>query len=179
MPPYPVKAVANYFLKLAERDGKQLTPMQLQKLVYFAHGWHLALRGQPLVDEHPEAWTYGPVFPSLYHAFKLFGGGPIPRPATEYRLEVNPKTGRQTVFNVVTPSLDDIHGDEDVEYSKRVIERVWSVYGSWSGVQLSQLTHEPQSPWYATRQLNPDRTGTDIPDDEIRDYFSKKVGQKA
>src|SRR5690349_3562636 len=32
---FPVKAVANKFLELARNDGVQLSPMKLQKLVYY------------------------------------------------------------------------------------------------------------------------------------------------
>lgn len=64
MPPYKAKAAANYCLDLAEEEGKRLDPMQIQKLVYFAHGWYLALTGEPLVEEHPEAWAYGRSFPA-------------------------------------------------------------------------------------------------------------------
>jgi uncharacterized phage-associated protein len=177
--PYPVKAVANYFLDLAEKEGKKLTPMQLQKLVYFAHGWYLALTEKPLVDEHPEAWPYGPVFPSLYHAFKEYGGGPIQGRALEYSLDVNPATGRRTIFRATTPSLDDDPVPESREYSKSVVKRVWDVYGSWTGLQLSQLSHLSDGPWEATRRANPDRKGSDIADDQIREYFLKKARQTA
>jgi uncharacterized phage-associated protein len=54
--PFDSKAVANEFLKLAEQDGVKLSPMKLLKLVYFAHGWHLALKGEPLLNERVEAW---------------------------------------------------------------------------------------------------------------------------
>jgi uncharacterized phage-associated protein len=172
-------AVANYFLELAEKEGKQLTPMQVQKLVYFAHGWHLALTGRPLIEEQVEAWTYGPVIPALYHAFKEFGGGPIEGRATELRVDVNPATGRRTILRVVTPTLDNECEVADLEYIKSLVKRVWEVYGEWSAVQLSQMTHEPGGPWDVTHSQNPDRKGTDIADQVIREYFLKKVPHKS
>lgn len=152
--PYPASTVANYFLDLAEEEGKQLTPMQVQKLVYFAYGWYLALTGQILVEEQVEAWPYGPVFPRLYYALKQYGGGPI-----EGRVP-NPDSNSVTAIS---------------ESDKRILRRVWDVYGSWSAVQLSQLTHLPDGPWYNTRRQSLDRIGTDIPDSDIREYFLKKA----
>lgn len=175
MPPYPVKAVANYFLELAEADGKRLDPMQIQKLVYFAHGWYLALTGEPLVEEHPEAWAYGPVFPSLYHEFKRYGAGFIQGRATEWHLEIDPADGRLMDFRPIAITLDDDADEARREFAKEVLRRVWGVYGSWTAVQLSQLTHFPGGPWDVTRKANPGRKGTDIADPLIRDYFSKKA----
>ena len=83
--PCSSKAVANYFLDIAERDGKTLNPMKLQKLVYIAHGWHLAIRRRPLIRESVEAWKYGPVIADLYHEFKKFGNMPITERATEIK----------------------------------------------------------------------------------------------
>jgi uncharacterized phage-associated protein len=177
--PYPVKAVANFFLDLAAEAKKPITPMQIQKLVYFAHGWHLALTGRALVDEQVEAWPYGPVFPSLYHEFKKFGSGAITGRATELSLEVNPKTGKRTILRSSIPSLDDAPATPEREYAKAVIARVWEVYGSWTAVQLSQMTHVPDGPWDITRRENPDRTGTDIADRHIEQYFRRKVAQEA
>ena len=39
---YSVNSVANAFLHLARKDKKALTHMQLQKLCFFAHAFHLA-----------------------------------------------------------------------------------------------------------------------------------------
>ena len=58
--PYSAKAVANYFLARAKESGETLSPMKLQKLIYFAHGWHLAVFDAPLLDEEVQAWDYGP-----------------------------------------------------------------------------------------------------------------------
>ena len=71
------KQVAEYFLNLARADDKTLSPMQVLKLVYIAHGWNLGLNAQPLVNEDIEAWQYGPVIPSLYHKYKQYGSNPI------------------------------------------------------------------------------------------------------
>jgi uncharacterized phage-associated protein len=74
-------AIANYFIELA----KFITPMKLQKLVYFAHGWCLALADKPLINEKIEAWQYGPVVSSLYREFKKYGNEGITSPAVEFK----------------------------------------------------------------------------------------------
>ena len=68
--------VADYFIA---RSGGRLTPLQVIKLTYIAHGYSLAINGEPLVDEAVEAWRYGPVVPSVYYGAKKYGGGRITR----------------------------------------------------------------------------------------------------
>src|SRR4051812_39910789 len=79
--PYPAAAIANEFLRLAKEDKAQISPLKLQKLVYFAHGWYLALAGKPLIEERVQAWQFGPVIPTLYREFKRYGNSPIASPA--------------------------------------------------------------------------------------------------
>ena len=57
-----VQDVAAYIL------GKlgTMTAMKLQKLCYFAYGYHLAWEERPLFPERFEAWANGPVSPALY-----------------------------------------------------------------------------------------------------------------
>lgn len=58
------KAIANSFPQI-HPSGLNLS--KLQKLVYFAHGLHLAIFDRPLVtDEIVQAGKLGPIFPSLY-----------------------------------------------------------------------------------------------------------------
>jgi uncharacterized phage-associated protein len=173
---YSAKAVANYFLELAEAEGKTLSPMKVQKLVYFAQGWCLAITGRSLIDEQVEAWSYGPVIPSLYHAFKRYGYGAITEPAERIWVDDDDWLN----FHRTTPTLPDEESDPDVEFVKQLLKKVWDVYGKYSAIQLSNLTHEEGSPWY---QLNReyDRQipkGTDIPRKMMRDFFRKQAAAK-
>ncbi len=155
--PYDSKAVANYFLGLAEREGESLDPMKLQKLVYFAHGWHLAVTGEPLIDDIVEAWQYGPVIPTIYHEFKEFGRGAITRRA---RRVVISGSKIRFVFPELDPSVDT-----------ELLDRVWDAYGGTSGVQLSNLTHAAGTPWDKIWTANHGRKNADIPDELIKEYF--------
>lgn len=38
---------------------------KIQKLLFITYGSYLAVYGKRLVDEHPQCWPYGPVFPKL------------------------------------------------------------------------------------------------------------------
>jgi uncharacterized phage-associated protein len=168
---YDSKAIANRFLDLAERSGKQLNPMKIQKLVYYAHGWNLTLYDRPLIDEAVEAWTYGPVIPSLYHEFKRYGSGPILEKAT--KVEFNDREGRS--FRIVTPSIDDYPDQAVNEETKELLDSVWEAYGDLSAVQLSNLTHAPDSPWSRAYSDSGGRKGVDIPDDIIKSHFAPRV----
>jgi uncharacterized phage-associated protein len=163
---YDSKAIANYFLDRGEKSGKKLDPMQLQKLVYFAHGWHLAVDDSPLIDEMVEAWRYGPVIPTLYHEFKSFGKNQITRKACNLRLV------KEEEYEFVEPSLGD---GEGTSKARRLLDLIWNAYSKLTGIQLSNLTHIPGSPWYITWQRAEGRKNVDIPDELIRDYFRSQL----
>lgn len=136
--------VAQYILWVL-RDAA-VTPMQLLKLVYISHGWMLGLYGRPLINSSVEAWQYGPVVPSVYKAYRRFGGGTI------------------TEFPSTEPS-----GFSPSERS--VMQQVCEGYGKYTGIQLSALTHRPGTPWEVARR----RGGTVIPDDVIEDFYRRKA----
>lgn len=165
--PCSAKAIANYFLDLAKRDGTVLDPMQIQKLVYIAHGFHLALLGKPLIRESVEAWTYGPVIASLYHEFKRFGRGPIREQAVEY------KSRRLWGHHFHEPSIEDC--TEDSSVTRAFLSEVWDVYGGFTAIQLANMTHELGAPWDTTRKKYPGKESVSIPDDEIKTYYLEKI----
>jgi uncharacterized phage-associated protein len=160
---YSAKQVANEFLELAEREDVQLTPMQLQKLVYFAYGWYLAITGERLLNERVQAWQWGPVIPSLYTEFKPYGSGPITAPSGEMFAEDGKIKYRPYRLNSTNPVKD--------AFARQVIKKVWDIYGKYSAVQLSSMTHAANSPW--SQSYDENVRGTDISDDLIKGYFQR------
>lgn len=162
--PFDVRAVANFFLDRAEEAGQKLDHMKLQKLVYIANGWHLAITGEPLFYERVEAWPYGPVIPDLYHELKQYGRKPI-----EERLAV-------LDLETFEPVAASVYQDEDAETVARTVEilqRVWTSYGNFSALQLSTLTHKPDTPWdkVAKENKTSEPRGIVIREDLIRDHY--------
>ena len=157
---YSAKAVANFFIRRYGRHG--ISPLKLQKLIYIAHGWCLALTDEPLVkDEHVEAWQHGPVFPSVYYEFREFGANIITRQATELAAD----------FSIETPEVTD-------DTTKRLLDKVWEHYGKYSGAQLSRLTHKPGSPWdIASREANGIRN-FHISNDLIKAHYKEQISIK-
>ena len=157
-PPYGAKAIANFFL---EKDPG-LTQMKLHKLLYYAHGWHLGFRKQPLLDEMVEAWEYGPVVPSIYHEFKDVGATGINRLATAF----DPHSMAYDFIPTVNPAD---------RTTLALLERVWEVYKKFSAPQLSRMTHAENSPWKQTRKKNPGLKGVDIPNNLIQMHFEDRL----
>ena len=129
--------------------------MQLIKLVYFAHGWHLAFYDQGLIRERVEAWEYGPVIPSLYHIFKRFGTSEITQ--DDYY-------------------LSDRGIDLGDTRTLAFLNKAWEQYGHLSGGQLSALTHIKEAPWNIVTTRKKEEMGfipnhLEIPNREIKKYF--------
>jgi uncharacterized phage-associated protein len=121
---YSAAAVANAFLDIARQDGKKLTNMKLQKLVYIAHGWHLALFGDPLIYDDVYAWQWGPVIPPLYEHLRQYGSGVVSELIRDSSTPVD-------------PASREMH----------LIKAIWQKYGGMSAIQLSGITHQPNTPW--------------------------------
>lgn len=115
-------AIAEYFLaKTDESAGDLVSNLKLQKLLYYAQGFHLALFARPLFPDAIEAWTHGPVVPPVYHMYKGYGSSAIPIPAD---------------FGF------DRYDEETVEF----LDEVYTVYGQYSAWKLRELTHS-EPPW--------------------------------
>jgi uncharacterized phage-associated protein len=60
------------------------------------------------------------------------------------------------------------------------LKRIWEIYGKFTASQLSDLTHQPDTPWYRVwfDQGGSGRKGAAISDDLIYDFFSNKIPKK-
>lgn len=144
---YSAIKVANYFLMKAKEDRKDVTPLQLMKLVYLAHGWMLGVYGRHLIKEPIEAWQYGPVIPALYHKTKKFKSLPVEYPIEE----------------------EDLNFEDD---EKTLLDKVYRTYVDWTGMKLSALTHMEGSPWFIVWKKKD--VNSIIPNDIIREYYQDK-----
>ncbi|WP_321473200.1 type II toxin-antitoxin system antitoxin SocA domain-containing protein [uncultured Paludibaculum sp.] len=115
--------VADYFIAFSHRHGDPVSNLKLQKLLYYAQAWHLAIHDEPLFREPIQAWVHGPVVPSVYHRYKDWAWKPI---------EDNPDL----------PVLGQTTEDHLAE--------VMSVYGTMTAYALELLTHE-EAPWRNAR----------------------------
>nr|VFJ63901.1 MAG: Uncharacterized phage-associated protein [Candidatus Kentron sp. DK] len=116
------KDVARYFLSMADgEEGSDISNLKLQKLLYYAQAFHLAIFEKPLFEEEMNAWAHGPVCPSVYHEYKRFGANPIPSES-----DWNP----------------DLFSQEQLE----LLDEVNEVFGQFSAWKLRDMTHE-DAPW--------------------------------
>lgn len=115
--------VAKYFLAQSDVEdaGDTISNLKLQKLLYYAQGFHIALYNAPLFNAPIMAWTHGPVVPEVYHAYKGHGAGAIPPP-------------------------DDMDFDLYDEETRGLLDEVYRVYGQFSAWKLRNMTHE-EPPW--------------------------------
>lgn len=145
-------SVAQYLLDQCKANGDSATtPMQLLKLVYIAHGYMLGKYGQPLLKESVEAWRFGPVVPSVYHATKGFKDKPV-----EYVAKAN----KEFPFSAE---------------EKETMDRVAKIYGKASGIVLSSATHRADTPWRKTW----DQYGQNAPiSNDLIEYFYGELLKK-
>lgn len=143
--------VADYLLWFAKEHGDVLTPLKLQKLMFYADAWHMVLNdGEELVPEHFEAWVHGPVLREVYFRFNHYRWNPISQ-------------------EIQLPELS--------EKIKTFLDEVYKVFGGLSGYELEQLTHQEQ-PWKAARgDLPPDATCTSNIDKGLTRLFYTEMSK--
>ncbi|MDT8759233.1 DUF4065 domain-containing protein [Sphingomonas psychrotolerans] len=161
--------IANEFIRRAAAEGRALTQMQLQKLVYIAHGWNLAINGDKLTRDDPQAWDYGPVYRDLWNALRSYGRAPVTREIRngEYLPEI---LDDETAAAPARARLDE---DE-----RAIIDRVYQTYGRFHAFKLSALTHEPDTPWTDVYAEGDGRFQV-IEPDMIRRYFLDLAARQA
>lgn len=140
--------IAEYFIWLANETGSFISNLKLQKLVYYAQAWHLALFNEPLFQEDFQAWVHGPVIPDLYHRYKQFSWRPIDEEAS--------------------PNFP-----EDILV---FLEEVADEYFACDAYALEQMTHV-EDPWLRAREGLPmDAPSNEVIRKEwMKEYYGSRV----
>lgn len=173
------KAACNFFLDKAKENGYVLTPMQVIKLVYFAHGYNLAILDRPLIDDHVEAWKFGAVIPSLYHSLKVYGSGVIKAPLLNtdnmYYMDVYCMSPYELYKKYPDSKITFDFLPEEYE----VMSAIWDIHKGKSGFELSSYIHQPNTPWTQVWERGGKYVnGAVIDNNLIKQYYIDKISRK-
>lgn len=144
-----LRVISYVFEKLEE-----VTPLMLQKLLYFIQGESYALNGKPMFRENCQAWVHGPVYPEVYDMFRDFKYNPID----------------DARFAILEGTEDELSHEE-----RMVVDLVVNTFGEYSGKMLERITHE-EEPWKLARKGYADYIPSNEPIlmESIGAYYVKK-----
>ena len=128
--------LSNNILHRAKKENVPVTPMKLQKLLYYVCAKYMKETNRYPLSEPFEVWKYGPVIPSVYAEFKPYGSSKI----TDFA-----RNGAGRAKMVDEEENPILHG---------ALEYVWHTFKGFTGVALSERTHQRGSGWYAAYQRN-------------------------
>ena len=149
-----LREVVDYFIVKSNETKRPLTNKKLQKLIYYAQAWNLALTGEKLFDEPIEAWIHGPVVPDVYKEYKKYGHGRIDEEA-------------------------EFDSSKFTKKELKTLDEVWSTYGKFDGNYLEALAHS-EGPWITARgdaEIN-DRLTEEITPESMKAFYSELLASK-
>ena len=126
-----INTVIQYLLYQCE----DITPLALQKALYYIQGFHFAFYRTFLFPEDCQAWTHGPVYRDIYFRYR------------DYRFDPIEKT---TTFDTSVFSASE----------KAICDSVINNLCCYSGKILERFTHN-EAPWLTTRGALPDSAPSD------------------
>ncbi len=139
------------------KELEEVTPLMLQKLLYYIQGIDMALYDKTMFPEDCEAWAHGPVYPEVYYLFRDFKYNPI-------------DDIRFTMLDDAT----DILSEEE----RSVIDLVINTFGLYGGKALEKITHG-EEPWEDARKGYAEGMPSNEPvsKEAIKSYF-KSMNKK-
>mgnify|MGYP000854485270 FL=1 len=125
-----------------------VTPLALQKALYYAQGFYYAFEERFLFSDDCEAWVHGPVYRNVYNKYASYRFDP----------EENAEDFSDSVFTTV---------------EKEILDSIIKNFCCYSGKTLERFTHN-EIPWLHTRNGLPANAHSDriISKELIGNYFT-------
>lgn len=139
---------AKFLLQRADFKKVPINMTKLQKLIYICDGIMLA-NDANYINERAKALPYGPVYPRVY---KWYAG---------------------IIDNNISPGNIS---NEDMEFIKeqsiqQVVDAVLDKFSNWTAMELTNWSHQQNSPWDITIKLNNGKLGGLIAKQSMAIYF--------
>lgn len=156
---YSVLDISRYVINKSIDNGKPISNLKLQKLLFYVQAYFLVESGSKLFEEPIVSWKYGPVVVEAYDEFKSYGAAAISDPIIEYtEFELSDDSFD---FSVITHRFSN----DLIEVGVRVaIDVVLQAYANYSAIDIMRKTHN-EDPWMSTEN------GCEIDVDFIKGYF--------
>lgn len=116
---YSVIELSKYIVTKCVHEGRPISNLQLQKILYYIQKEYVKSNSQAFFEEI-EAWQFGPVVPEAYYRFCGFGAMPI------------------------TLTYDDINIQES---DKLIIDPIVIEKRNMNPWDLVEDTHQPNGAW--------------------------------
>lgn len=91
--------VARYIIDKCYREGKPITNLHLQKVLYFVQGEYYRKTKEFLIDEDFLAWPYGPVLEDVYEEFRWYYASRI---YESHNIEI-----AENIRKIIDPIIED------------------------------------------------------------------------
>ena len=152
-----IEDIADCFLRIVDRDsGSTITPLKLQKILYYAQGYYLAMYDKELFKEDFQAWAHGPANPKIYDMYKKYGYNSIDYPSGKPK-----KVSEETL---------------------KFLYDIWNTFGIYDGKYLEILTHQ-EEPWINARKKAKCHDGDScteiITKESMKVFFKSKLDESA
>lgn len=141
--PYEAADVAKYIIW----KSRNINNFRLQYLLYFVQAEFLAHKNRPCYKDPIEAWSFGPVVPTVYDKYKVYGAGIFPSCCFQYD---------ESDFVCIADS------------DKNTIDRIIESCRDYDTGTLRAMTQQ-QTPWINGYYKN---NGT-ITNESIRSFFAE------
>ena len=130
---------------VAAASGWPLTQSKAQLILFCLYGERLGAGLERLPIEHPQVWKYGPVFPRAYK-----------------RSSIEDRAACEASFLELQEREPVILTDLSAKTRSMMATPM---------ADLNAVHKSARSPWGITRARFPEKWGTQIPDDEIAEFF--------
>ena len=141
-----IEIIAEYIIA----KGKEITPLALQKILYYSQGFYKAFFGKFLVEDDCQAWMHGPVYVCIYEKYKEFKSA--------------------NILIDIDYDIEDIIVDE----KRELLDVIIKYFGYYNGKALEKMSHY-EVPWINARRgfLPVENSNNIIKKEDIKEYFEK------
>ncbi len=137
--------IARYVINFSNKNGKSITNLKLQKLLYYIQAGFLVEIGHCCFNDEILCWQHGPVVKNVYDSYKQFKDHVIPEQKDFSKITI--KDGKLVIAKEI---YDESNYDE---CDKKLINKIILGLINYDPWELVDRTHE-ESPWYDLQEFN-------------------------